>query len=214
MKTEPKGKDTEQAEQQNDSRDSDEDAEESTAILPHHRPGKVRSGYRLKLQNAWHWVYLKCKSWCNPALAAALVAIVLGLIPFTHSAFYSEKGIFKKNFMQSVKELGDLLPSLLPFAVGSKLFSKPSKDAGYTAVAYLIFCRFVLIPALCVLAVFLVKRNDPANWWTDDPAYDFALIILGAGPPAITLMSVAELGEAEPEMLGKVARTLLLSYAS
>lgn len=203
-------------EQTDGERDNHEDSEEeeSTALLPQHRPTKVHSTNVLRLQSAAKWIYTKLKVWCNPALAGALLAVILGLIPFTHSAFYGEKGIFKSNIMQAVKQLGDLIPALLPFAVGSKLFSKPSKDAGYTAVAYLIFCRFVLIPGLCILAVFLAKRKNSADYWVDDPAFDFALIISGAGPPAITLMSVAEIGGAEPEMLGKVARTLLLSYAS
>lgn len=137
---------------------------------------------------------------------------IFGVVPFTHTAFFSDDGVFKKNLMQAVKQLGDLIPALLPFAVGSKLFSKPSKDAGYIAIAYLVAIRFFLIPGLSILAVWLAKHKD-LGFWVKDPAYDFALIISGAGPPAITLMSVAEIGGANAEMIGKVARTLLISYA-
>lgn len=115
--------------------------------------------------------------------------------------------------MQAVKQLGDLIPALLPFAVGSKLYSKPSKDAGYFAIAYLVSIRFILVPGLSILAVWIAKRHN-SGFWVKDPVYDLALIISGAGPPAITLMSVAEIGGASGEMIGKVARTLLISYAA
>lgn len=191
-----------------------DEAHEHTALLPQNRPDRDEMDLRTTIHRYGRLIYDTILSWCNPALAAALLALVLGLVPFTHGAFFSEHGVFKKNIMQAVQQLGDLIPAALPFVVGSKLFSKPSKDAGYTAIAYLIFCRFVLIPGLSILAVFLAKRNGRTDLWVEDPAFDFALIISGAGPPAITLMSVAEIGGAKPEMLGKVARTLLLSYAS
>lgn len=115
--------------------------------------------------------------------------------------------------MQAVKQLGDLIPALLPFAVGSKLCSKPSKNAGYIAILYLFLIRFLLVPALSILAVWVAKRNN-TSFWERDPVYDFVLIISGAGPPAITLMSVAEIGGAKADMVGKVARTLLIAYAA
>lgn len=217
MKTEEKDHgasdpDRRQRGSQNGADDEDEEDEE-TSLLPHRRPTKVENARVRTVKQAFRWLYDKTKSWMNPALAGAIVAIVLGIIPFTHTQFFSSSGVFKKNIMQAVKQLGDLIPALLPFAVGSKLFSKPAKDAGYIAITYLIFIRFLLIPGLSILVVWLAKRHNTA-FWLEDPAFDFALIISGAGPPAITLMSVAEIAGAEADMIGKVARTLLLSYAA
>ena len=156
-------------------------------------------------------VYRTVKSWLNPALSGALVAIILGVIPFTHTAFFSSGGAFKSNLMQAVKQLGDLIPALLPFAVGSKLFSKPASNSGWLAMAYLILFRFVVLPGLCVLAVWQVKLHYP-DLWIHDPAFDFALMISGAGPPAITMISVVEMASGSSELVGQVVRMLMFSY--
>ncbi|BFZ55489.1 hypothetical protein PYCC9005_002530 [Savitreella phatthalungensis] len=191
----------------------DEETEERTALLPHHRPRHADDRWWKRVWRRTEYV----RSFFNPALSGAVVAVFLGLVPFTHTAFFSSSGVFKKNLTQALKQMGDLITALLPFAVGSKLFSKPSPPAqartwtNTFALLYLVLVRYAVIPGLCCLAVYLARSHNPEAW-KKDPALDFALMISGAGPPAITLMSITEIAAASPEMIGQVARVLMVSY--
>lgn len=203
--------------QQSDDYDSDEERSGEHSALLRRRRDARQSPWKARLR-----VFLRktayFRSFFNPALTGGLVAVVIGLVPFTHTAFFEDDGVFKKNLQQALKQLGDLIPALLPFAVGSKLFSKPSPPerakslTNVFALLFLLFVRFALIPGLCVGAVHLARNVSSKTAWKSDPALDFAIMISGAGPPAITLMSVTEIAGASEAMIGQVARVLAVSY--
>ena len=135
----------------------------------------------------------------NPPLVAGLLAIFFGLIPATHKALFTEKGIFTSNFTQSIKTLGDLYTGLQIFVLGGKLVTKKcvfiadafcladalrsTSRAKFGPLLYLFIWRFALLPAVSIGLIYLLRSSYP-NYIKQDAILDFVLAISQVGPPA------------------------------
>ncbi|KAG5363216.1 hypothetical protein CJU89_2380 [Yarrowia sp. B02] len=147
----------------------------------------------------------------NAAVVGGLIAIFIGIIP-PLKWFIFDFTPMKASLTQAVTDLGELYPALQLFVLGAKLTAKPTEPVKPSYMAFIFCTRFVLVPIIAISSVFYLRQADE-NVWTRDPILDFILMMTPAGPPAITLAAVAELGGVGEDELASIAQMLLWSYA-
>lgn len=147
----------------------------------------------------------------NAAVIGGLIAIFIGIIP-PLKWFIFDYTPMRASLTQAVTDLGELYPALQLFVLGAKLTAKPSEPVKPSYMAFIFSTRFVLVPIIAISSVFYLRQADP-EIWTRDPILDFILMMTPAGPPAITLAAVAELGGVGEDELASIAQMLLWSYA-
>ncbi|CAE6486246.1 unnamed protein product [Rhizoctonia solani] len=158
-------------------------------------------------KRTWAWV----ADAINPPLIAAIVAIVFGLIPPLHHAFFEKGEPLNATVTQSVNYLGKLYTALQIFVLGSKLRSKAGDKLPILSTTILFIHRFIVMPAIMISVVYFLRSTWP-NYVEQDPVLDFVSSIVGIGPPAITLSAIAEMAELDSREDAQVSRMLMLSY--
>ncbi|KAH9946974.1 hypothetical protein B0H21DRAFT_692743 [Amylocystis lapponica] len=142
----------------------------------------------------------------SPPLIGAIIALVLGITPALHRLVLEPDGALYVSLTQSVKNLGDLFVVLQTFCVGAELALVPSTHPGATAMGFVLLVRFLVMPALSLLLVWLSAGR---GLYVDDPLVWFLLVLIPAGPSAMLLVSIAELVNVDQ---GPIAGYLTLSY--
>lgn len=169
---------------------------------------------RTSLSFAWGFL--------NAPLMGAIIGAIIGLTPPLHKAFLnkpSEGGIFKAWLTSSVKNIGDLFPSLQLVVVGAKLSGgllKMKKGEASGSVPWIpmlsvFFIRFILWPILSIGVIFLVASKT--NLLDNDPICWFVLMLMPTGPPATLLTSLADVSGASSEEKMAIAKFVTISYA-
>ncbi|KAI0069451.1 hypothetical protein K474DRAFT_1564825, partial [Panus rudis PR-1116 ss-1] len=97
----------------------------------------------------------KMFNWMSPPLIGAIIALLLGIIPPVHKAFLSKGGPLYSSITQSVKNLGDLFVVLQNVIVGSELALVPHTKPGFLPTTYCLIVRFLIMPALSILFVWV-----------------------------------------------------------
>ena len=147
----------------------------------------------------------------NPAVIAALLAIVIGVIPFLHYFFYNNVAI-ESSFTQSIRSIGGLYPALQLFALGSKLTAPLRQPVRKSTIILIAIVRFAISGIISVSIVAFMSSHASPSVWPMDPMLNFVLMITPVGPPAITLAAVAEIAGVSPEEVTAVSRMLLYTY--
>lgn len=158
----------------------------------------------------WHKMLDWIDSFFNPAVSAALLAVIIGITPPLHYLFYDNVAI-ASSFTQSIKSLGGLYPALQLFALGSKLTAPLKQPVRKSTIILISIIRFVLAGAISISLVYYMSTYC-SSFWPMDPMLNFVLMITPVGPPAITLAAVAEIAGLSPAEVTAVSRTLLYSY--
>ncbi|KAH9839382.1 uncharacterized protein C8Q71DRAFT_749203 [Rhodofomes roseus] len=146
------------------------------------------------------WTYM------SPPLIGAIIALIFGLIPPLRETFLDEDGTMFPAITQSVKNLGELFVVLQTFTVGAELALVPSSSPGVLQTVWVLSIRFLVMPALSVLFVFLTAGK---GWYVDDRLVWFLLVLIPAGPSAMLLVNVAELVDIDQ---GPIAGCLTIAY--
>ncbi|KZT73882.1 hypothetical protein DAEQUDRAFT_661705 [Daedalea quercina L-15889] len=146
------------------------------------------------------WAYM------SPPLIGAIIALIFGLAPPLHKTFLDEDGALYPPITQAVKHLGQLFVVLQTFTVGAELALVPTAAAGIVQCAWVLSVRFLAMPALSVLFVWLTAGR---GWYIDDPLVWFLLVLIPAGPSAMLMVSVAELADVDQ---GPIAGYLTIAY--
>lgn len=147
----------------------------------------------------------------NPAVVAAIAAVIIGIIPTTHWFFF-KFSVIATSLTPSISSLGDLYPALQLFALGSKLTSPPETPVRKSTIFWITFVRFLIAPVVSIGTVWLMITYAPKKLWPQDRMLNFILMIVPAGPPAITLAAVAEIAGVKAEELSAISRMLLYMY--
>ncbi|KAI0644668.1 auxin efflux carrier [Trametes meyenii] len=142
----------------------------------------------------------------SPPLIGAVVALIIGIIPPLNRQILSKDGAFYTSVTQAVANLGELFVVLQTFTVGAELAIVPSTKPGALATAWVLLVRFLVMPAVALLFVFLTAGR---GFYVDDRLVWFLLVLIPAGPSAMLLVSVAELVDASQ---GAVAGYLTIAY--
>ncbi|THH30806.1 hypothetical protein EUX98_g3379 [Antrodiella citrinella] len=148
----------------------------------------------------------KVGSSMSPPLIAAIIALLVGIIPPFHQAILSKHGVLYGSLTQSLQNLGDLFVVLQTVAVGAELALVPRAHPGWMPGSYAIAVRFIFMPAISLL---FVATTAGRGWYVDDKLVWFLLVLIPAGPSAMLLASVAEIVNVDQ---GPIAGYLLISY--
>lgn len=122
-------KEDEEEDRHNDN--EEEEPDESTSLLPHPVAAEGVKA-QSKLRSAFHWLppwvqscLATAASKINPPLQGAILAVVIGLVPFLHKAFFAkmeEGGWLHAWLTTSIKNVGELFTALQMFVVGGELY--------------------------------------------------------------------------------------------
>ncbi|PCH43453.1 hypothetical protein WOLCODRAFT_90292 [Wolfiporia cocos MD-104 SS10] len=148
----------------------------------------------------------KVWSQMSAPLVGAIIAFILGMIPPLHQAFLDEDGAMYASITQSVENLGSIFVVLQTFSVGAELALVPSTSPGYLATIWVLSVRFLAMPALSILFVWLSAGR---GWYVADPLVWFLLVLLPAGPSAMLLVNVAEIVDIDQ---GPIAGYMTVAY--
>ncbi|KIJ27587.1 hypothetical protein M422DRAFT_784807 [Sphaerobolus stellatus SS14] len=164
----------------------------------------------------------------NPTLIGAILAIVIGITPPLHKAFFAKMdqgGVLNAWLTSSISNIGELFTSLQMFVVGSKLsssFSASSESKSQSspnppkrALLFIFVIRFIVMAAFSIPAIYLISTRT--SLLSDDPMLWFSMMLMPVGPPAMLLSTLIEVADikSEKKKMGvqmKVARMLGWMY--
>ncbi|KAI9847537.1 MAG: hypothetical protein M1838_000836 [Thelocarpon superellum] len=207
------------------------DVNEATSLLPDPvvQQGQ-RAGRKAFKESKKYWD--QCPHWLqamldllyafiNPPLIGAVTGAVLGLVPPLHRLFFNGTeagGFFKAWLTTSIQNIGELFPALQLVVVGSKLSNslrKMKKGEASGTVPWspmlLIFAiRFVAWPLISIAVIWAMATRTQILG--PDPMLWFCMMLMPTGPPAIMLMSLADVnGTNELEKMA-IAKFLTIAY--
>ena len=212
-----------------------EGSDERTSLLPHPQSdGQVftPSQHHHPARTLKSKVISIARDIFNEPTIGALLGLFIGVIPALHQAFFAPTtsgGIFTPWLTASLANIGKAFVPLQVFVVGVTLsqsfhqghFStsnepnSPASPASSSTSTILptvsiLALRFVLWPLISLPLIYLfatrtgILANDPILW--------FSLMLMPAGPPAMKLIAMANVGGASESAKIAVARVLAISY--
>ncbi|KAF7968116.1 hypothetical protein HWV62_31983 [Athelia sp. TMB] len=172
-------------------------------VLGIERAGKSAPAKLVKKHSAKVWS--AAKAWMNPALVGGIVALILGIVPPFHYAFFAKEGVFTHTITKAAENLGGLFGALQMFTLGATLALTPSSLSAKPTI-WVLLVRYIFMPAISMGLVFATAGH---GWYDSDGLMWFLLILVPSGPSALLLLSVAQqVGVDE----GPVAGFLIVAY--
>jgi predicted permease len=173
--------------QQNNCSD-DEQAGESSSLLPKPITSRMAAAEDTAstqfnyLPQKVQSILLYIQSLISPTLLGAVLALVIGLTPPAHKAFFAETaqgGWLNAWFVSSLRNIGELFTSLQMFVVGSKLSDSftpprglPSPRPPVKAIIVIFAIRFVFWGLISIPFIYFLAAKtqllaaDPMLWWS------------------------------------------------
>ncbi len=205
----------------------------SGAVGAHNRRVSVlpRASWR-KLGPRARWWLLFIADFFNAPLLGALAGAVVGLTPALHRAFFAREGsggIFTAWLTASLDDIGSLFVPLPVVVAGVSLYSamqearrkslSPASAARQhlprAAVIYILVIRFVLWPLASIATIYaLAKSPSSAGLVSDDPMLWFALMLMPTGPPAMKLITLVQVSDADADDETSMAKLLTVRRRS
>ncbi|KAK5061538.1 hypothetical protein LTR84_008082 [Exophiala bonariae] len=184
------------------------------SIVP--RKHWIRLGPRAK------WWLLFISDFFNAPLLGAAIGTVIGLVPSLHRAFFNstyEGGIFTAWFTSSLKSIGGLFVPLPVVVAGVSLYtswnearrSSENRKLPWVTVTFILAVRFILWPIASIAFIYaLASRTDILG---EDPMLWFTMMLMPTGPPAMKLITLIQVSDAEDEDEKNIAELLTVSTA-
>ncbi len=206
---------------QSESGPNAEAANEETSLLPNFVVRGEHATYRISSeQGRKGWSHLPqwtqkilgfFSGFLNAPIFGALTGAIIGLAPPLHKAFFGDPlggGIFTAWLTDSVKNIGELFPTLNIVVVGVKLSSsmremKRGEDSGavpWLPMIIVLTVRFVMWPAISISLIYLLASRT--SLLDADPMLWFAMMLMPTGPTAMKLTALADVtGSSESEKM-------------
>ncbi|CAF3457445.1 hypothetical protein SNK03_006089 [Fusarium graminearum] len=218
---------------QNDHPPTDsQEPDERTSLLPGRLPRYVKKASRHTAQ-AQHAVWDKLHprvqralayvtQFISPPTVGAIIGVVLGFVPPLKKAFFNDSedgGIFNAWLTVSLKNIGELFVTLQVIVVGIKLAHslrrmRQGSDSGnlhWLPLSMVVLIRFIIWPVLSILFIrMLFTQTDVLG---EDRVLWFTMMLMPAGPPAMKLVAMAEVDDADENDKMSIARVLMTCYA-
>ncbi|KAL9627234.1 MAG: hypothetical protein Q9204_006714 [Flavoplaca sp. TL-2023a] len=210
---------------------TDREATEDTSLLPEYvvRRGAEAGehGYH-KGKRVWDKLGPKSRSvldllyaFLNAPLLGAVIGAVIGLTPPLQQAFFNDSqhgGFFKAWLTSCIKNVGNIFAALQVIVVGVKLSNslrkmKRGEHSGtiqWQPSTIVLLVRFVIWPVISISAIYLLATHT--NVLPHDPVLLFALMLMPAGPSAMSISSLTDLNESKTEEKMAVAKFLIIAY--
>jgi predicted permease len=115
----------------------------------------------------------------NPPLLAAVVALLVGIIPSLKYLFFNEDGALYSSLTATISQLGSACIPMVMITLGAELYTLPRNNSASTKemVTAIIILKMAIMPVIGGSAVLLLRP-----WIPDDPMLWFVLILLAASP--------------------------------
>jgi predicted permease len=168
------------------------------------------------------WWLLFLYDFLTAPLAGAVLGAVVGLVPYLHRAFFSPTnsgGIFTAWLTASLSNIGSLFVPLPVVIAGVSLYlsaRRPISENVQAATPWLttifvLLVRFLLWPVLSIGVIYLLASKT--NILGDDPMLWFAMMLMPTGPPAMKLITMVEISDADEEDEHKIVKLLTVSIS-
>lgn len=167
------------------------------------------------------WWLLFFYDFLNMPLLGAVVGAIIGLIPPVQRAFFNDTadgGIFTAWLTESFENVGRIFVPLPLVVAGVSLYmsQKAAREGGSTAnktpllvTTFVLVVRFVLWPVVSIAVIYaLAKKTDILG---NDPMLWFAMMLMPTGPPAMKLITMVQVSDADEEDEHKIAKILTVS---
>jgi predicted permease len=191
------------------------------AIAYDRRPSVIARKKWVKLGDRTKWWLLFLFDFLNAPLLGAVLGTVIGLIPALHKAFFNDTedgGIFTAWLTESVKTVGSLFVPLPVVVAGVSLYTSTQKIKGegsrapstpWLTTLFVLIVRFVIWSVISIGVVYLLaKKTDTLG---DDPMLWFTMMLMPTGPPAMKLITMVEVSNADEEDEDKIVKLLTVS---
>ncbi|KAF2417501.1 hypothetical protein EJ08DRAFT_708024 [Tothia fuscella] len=186
------------------------------------RPSLISKKRWLEYHPRVRWWLLFFYDFLNAPLLGAVAGAIIGLIPALHRAFFNdtfEGGIFSAWLTASLKNIGGLFVPLPVVVAGVSLYTSytSAKNARSSAAktpwlttTFILVIRFVIWPVFSIGVIYLfVTKTELLG---DDPMLWFTLMLMPTGPPAMKLITMIQVSNADEEDEHKVSQLLTISY--
>jgi hypothetical protein len=168
------------------------------------------------------WWLLFLYDFLTAPLAGAVLGAVVGLVPFLHRAFFSPTnsgGIFTAWLTASLSNIGSLFVPLPVVIAGVSLYLSARRPiwenvqaaTPWLTTIFVLLVRFLLWPVLSISVIYLLASKT--NILGDDPMLWFAMMLMPTGPPAMKLITMVEISDADEEDEHKIVKLLTVSIS-
>jgi auxin efflux carrier family protein len=195
----------------------------STAIIYDRRPSGISKQRWLKLSDRSRWWFLFLYDFLNAPLIGAILGVIIGLVPALHRSFFSDTadgGIFSAWLTASLKNIGSVFVPLPVVVAGVSLYTAmqrvKSEDDAHTSggtpwltTTFVLATRFVVWPVLSIGVIYFLAKET--NVLGIDPMLWFTMMLMPTGPPAMKLITMVEVSDADEEDEHKIAKLLTVS---
>jgi auxin efflux carrier family protein len=187
------------------------------------RPSVIARKKWVRLGDRTKWWLLFLFDFLNAPLLGAVLGAVIGLVPALHVAFFSDTedgGIFTAWLTESFKNIGSLFVPLPVVVAGVSLYVSTRKIKGegsrsgtpWLTTLFVLVVRFAIWPVISIGVIYLLAKKT--NSLGDDPMLWFTLMLMPTGPPAMKLITMVEVSNADEEDEDKIAKLLTVSFSS
>jgi len=201
--------------------------ESRVATITHNKAHSILHMHHLhpsQLTTTTKSVFSTLYSFVNAPLIGAFIGLIIGLVPALHKAFFAnsnEGGIFTAWLTASLKNTGELFVSLQVIVVGVKLSSSLRKlkrgdaNAGRTpwsAVLFVFAIRYIFWALVSIPIIYALARNT--KLLDADGILWFSMMLMPLGPPAMSLIPMADVSGKDERIKMAVAKLLTGMYAA
>jgi predicted permease len=193
-------------------RDTTQEIARRASVVPH------KTWMRLSPRAKWWLLFVS--DFFNAPLLGALLGAVVGLTPALHKAFFADStdgGVFTAWLTASLSSIGGLFVPLPIVVAGVSLYTamqeaRQGSGAGAHSklplgtAAFVLAVRFVLWPAASILLIWgLAARTQIVG---TDPMLWFAMMLMPTGPPAMKLITLVQVSDADEEDERNISKLL------
>jgi predicted permease len=190
----------------------------SHVVIHDRRPSMIAKRRWMHLGERTKWWLLLLYDFLNAPLLGAILGAIIGLVPALHTAFFADTqdgGIFSAWLTASLKNVGMVFVPLPVVVAGVSLYlsmQRVSSRVGtpWLTTIFILVVRFVVWPVLSIGIIYVFAKNTGVLG--DDPMLWFAMMLMPTGPPAMKLITMVEVSDADEEDEHKIAKLLTASF--
>ncbi|KAJ3014726.1 hypothetical protein HKX48_004992 [Thoreauomyces humboldtii] len=188
------------------------------AAAPSPPPPLALQGSVIPQQSRWQHAKDTFKEIMNAPLYAAILALVIGLIPPVKNLFFSPDGnggaLLEEVITDPLYSLGEASVPIIILTLGGQLGSMkksregspPSPATEALDVGIVVLIKMVILPAVALPLIWAISDHVPL---AADRTFAMAMLLLASCPTALNVMNMAQ---ARQNHEGITARLLFWSY--
>lgn len=195
-------------------------AADSVPDISHRRASFVPRPHWRRLGPRTRWWLLFIADFFNMPLMGAIIGVIIGFTPALHRAFFSDSkhgGIFNAWLTPSLKQIGGLFVPLPVVVAGVSLYTAMKEarqnrrttsglNIPWGTVLFILSVRFIIWPVVSIATIYALASQT--TFLGDDPMLWFALMLMPTGPPAMKLITLVQVSDADEEDERSIAKLL------